>query len=100
MVGRDIGTVVAPHATAKVYMDATPEERALRRHRELLSRGKTVAYGDVLRDIVRRDEIDSHRATAPLRPADDALIVDTTALTPEGVVDYVLAALAAVADSA
>ena len=94
MVGRDIGTVVAPHAPAKVYMDATPEERAQRRHRELLARGKTVTYDDVLRDIVRRDEIDSQRATAPLRPADDALIVDTTALTPEGVVEHVLTALA------
>lgn len=94
MVGRDIGTVVAPHAAAKVYMDATPEERALRRHRELLGRGKRVPYGDVLRDIVRRDEIDSQRATAPLRPADGALIVDTTALTPEAVVAYVLDALA------
>ncbi len=96
MVGRDIGTVVAPHAPAKVYMDATPEERAQRRHRELLARGKTVGYDDVLRDILRRDEIDSHRATAPLRPADDALIVDTTALTPEGVVERVLAELATI----
>ena len=95
MVGRDIGTVVAPHAAAKVYMDATPEERAQRRHRELLARGKTIAYADVLRDILRRDEIDSHRATAPLRPAADALIVDTTTLTPAGVVARVLAALAA-----
>lgn len=90
MVGRDIGTVVIPTATVKVYMDATAAERARRRHLELVQRGKQIPYAEVLRDIERRDQVDTQRAVSPLRPASDALIVDTTTLTPEGVVDRVL----------
>ena len=94
MVGRDIGTVVMPGAPVKIYMDASAEERARRRHQELSARGKPIDYGQVLADIVRRDEIDSQRAVAPLRPAADALRIDTTALPPAAVVARVLQAVA------
>jgi cytidylate kinase len=93
LVGRDTGTVVAPEAAVKIYMDATADERARRRHTELAGRGQVVALEQVLRDIVRRDEIDSHRAVAPLRAAEDAIVVDTTGLAPQAVVDAVLAAV-------
>jgi len=90
MVGRDIGTVVVPSAMVKIYMDATAAERAQRRHHELEARGKPVPYAEVLRDIERRDQIDSRRAVAPLRPARDARIIDTTQMTPQAVVAQVL----------
>jgi len=85
MVGRDIGTVVVPDAPIKIYMDASAEERARRRHRELTARGKPVEYAIVLADIRRRDAVDSQRDVAPLRAAEDAVVLDTTALTPEEV---------------
>ncbi len=94
MVGRDIGTVVMPGAAVKIYMDASAEERARRRHQELAARGKPVAYERVLAEIQRRDEIDSQRAVAPLRPAADAVRIDTTALPPAAVVAAVLAVVA------
>jgi cytidylate kinase len=94
MVGRDIGTVVMPDAAVKVYMDASAEERARRRYKELSARGKVVGYDLVLADIRRRDEIDSQRAVAPLRPAEDALLIDTTMLVPAAVVVRVLQAVA------
>lgn len=81
MVGRDIGTVVLPDASLKIYLDATVEERARRRYMENLQRGQECTYEDVLRDMRRRDKIDSERDAAPLRPADDAVIIDTTDLT-------------------
>lgn len=90
MVGRDIGTVVMPEAPLKIYLEATPEERAQRRYDELLSRGKAADYDHVLADIIRRDQIDSSRALAPLRPAPDAVIIDSTHLTPEEVVDRIV----------
>lgn len=90
MVGRDIGTVVLPEAGLKIYMDASPEERARRRWRELEARGKHVDYADVLHDIVARDRQDSERALSPLRAADDAVVVDTSAMTPDEVVRTVL----------
>jgi CMP/dCMP kinase len=93
LVGRDTGTVVAPNAAVKIYMDATAEERARRRHVELAARGQVVAFENVLRDILRRDEIDSGRAVAPLRVAEDAVVVDTTGLSPHAVVAAVLAAI-------
>jgi cytidylate kinase len=93
LVGRDTGTVIAPEAPVKIYMDASAEERARRRHVELAARGQVVAFENVLRDILRRDEIDSHRAVAPLRAAEDAVAVDTTGLSPEEVVAAVLAAI-------
>jgi cytidylate kinase len=93
LVGRDTGTVVAPDAAIKIYMDASAEERARRRHIELATRGQVVAFEHVLRDILRRDEIDSHRAVAPLRAAEDAVVVDTTGLSPQEVVAAVLTAI-------
>jgi cytidylate kinase len=91
MVGRDIGTVVLPDADLKIYLDATLEERARRRYRETLTRGEPVDYQQVLASVQLRDEIDSGRATAPLRPADDAVVINTTLLTVEQVLDRVLA---------
>ena len=85
MVGRDIGTVVLPEAELKVYLDASPRERARRRHVEDLARGLESNYDDLLRQMERRDLIDSTRAVAPLRPADDAIVVDTTELSVEEV---------------
>ena len=76
--GRDIGTVVCPHADVKLFITATPEERARRRHQEILGRGETVAYETILADIRRRDERDMNRSTAPLKPAPDSILLDTT----------------------
>lgn len=80
MVGRDIGTVVMPDADLKIYLDASVEERARRRYQEIRARGEPAEYESVLRDIRRRDKIDSERETAPLRAASDAIIIDTTEL--------------------
>lgn len=76
--GRDIGTVICPDADVKLYVTASAEERALRRHRELERRGDPITYETVLADIRARDERDSARATAPLKPAEDAVLLDTT----------------------
>jgi cytidylate kinase len=81
MMGRDIGTVVLPDADLKIYLDATFEERARRRYREILDRGEEADYEKVLASMRRRDKIDSERKAAPLRPADDAIIIDTTGLS-------------------
>ena len=89
MIGRDIGTVVMPDADLKVYLDASPEERARRRHRELLERGDEADYEEILRAMKRRDRIDRHRAVAPLRAADDAIKVDTDNLSIEEVLQVV-----------
>ena len=78
--GRDIGTVIAPHAEVKIFVTATPEERARRRILELRGRGESVDDAAVLADIKARDERDSSRAIAPLRQADDAVLLDTTHL--------------------
>ena len=91
MVGRDIGTVVLPDADLKIYLDATLEERACRRYRETLDRGGAADYEQVLASVRRRDEIDSGRSAAPLRPAGDAVVLDTTFLSVEQVLDQVLA---------
>ena len=85
IVGRDIGTVVLPDADLKVYLDASVEERARRRWREMRERGETVDYEEVLAAMRRRDEMDSNRHISPLRPAADAVIVDTTGLSIEEV---------------
>ena len=84
--GRDIGTIVAPDADAKLFVTASPEVRAQRRVRELLERGLPAHYDDVLTDIRARDERDSNRAAAPLRQADDADLLDTTALDVEAAI--------------
>ncbi len=81
MVGRDIGTVVLPEADLKIYLDATATERARRRLLDLRAQGETVAYADVLRDVRRRDKMDSQRSVAPLRPAADAIVLDTSTLS-------------------
>jgi cytidylate kinase len=94
MVGRDIGTVVLPDAPLKFYLDASAEERARRRWQEEQARGGLRSYDEVLAEVRRRDEIDSTRAVAPLRPADDAVIVDSTQMTIGQVVDALLAMIA------
>ena len=88
--GRDMGTVVFPGAQAKVFITATPEVRAERRHKQLKQKGLNGNLADVLQDIVERDERDAGRAVAPLRPAEDAAIVDTTDLSIEAVVAAIL----------
>jgi CMP/dCMP kinase len=85
--GRDIGTVVCPNADLKVFLTATADERARRRHAELVAGGDDVILGDVLQGIVQRDEIDSTRQESPLRVADDAVMLDTSELSIDEVVD-------------
>ena len=85
--GRDIGTVVFPDAQVKIYLTATPEARALRRHRQNLSAGRDSDFEQVLESVNRRDHLDSTRTVSPLRPADDAVIVDTSDLSLEQVLD-------------
>lgn len=87
--GRDMGTVVFPEAEVKVFLTASSEERALRRWRELKERGKDLSFEEVLRDLERRDEIDSSRDVAPLRIAEDAVVIDTTSKGIEEVVEEV-----------
>jgi cytidylate kinase len=81
--GRDIGTVICPEAPAKLFVTATPEVRAARRHRELAGRGEAATFAGILADIRRRDARDSGRSDAPLKAADDAVVLDTSALTVE-----------------
>lgn len=83
MDGRDIGTVVLPHAQLKIFLTASPEERARRRVRQLEEAGQKVEYESILKDIQQRDYQDSHRAAAPLRPAEDSVLLDTTGDTFE-----------------
>jgi CMP/dCMP kinase len=90
MVGRDIGTVVLPDAELKIYLDASPEARAQRRQSELMARGIEKTYEEILSGIRKRDHFDSTRATAPLKPATDAKIVDTTGLSVGQVVTKLL----------
>ena len=78
MDGRDIGTVVLPHAQLKIFLTASPEERARRRVGQLEEAGQKADYQSILRDIEQRDYQDSHRETAPLRPAEDSVLLDTT----------------------
>ncbi len=89
MVGRDIGTVVLPEAHLKIYLDASIEERARRRLREIQVRGEHAEFERVLAGLIRRDQIDSERATAPLRPAAEAITVDSTHLDIAGVLRVV-----------
>mgnify|MGYP005811060507 CR=1 FL=1 len=89
--GRDIGTVVFPDADVKLFLTASPEVRARRRHAELVAKGSAASYREVLLDQLKRDHDDSSRAVAPLRPAADAVVVDTSALAPDEVVDRLVA---------
>jgi cytidylate kinase len=90
--GRDMGTVVFPHAPLKIYLTATADERALRRYKQLKDKGSAVSLPALSREIAERDERDSTRAVAPLRPAPDALLLDSTGRSVEEVVAQVLAA--------
>lgn len=83
MDGRDIGTVVLPDANVKIFLTASPEERAKRRYAELIERGSDTDYETVLADLIERDARDSGRATAPLKQAEDAVLVDTTGCSLE-----------------
>jgi CMP/dCMP kinase len=94
MVGRDIGTVILPDADLKVYLEASAEERARRRYLDQVRWGQPADYEAVLAATRRRDEIDSTRTTAPLKAADDAVILPTDRLDVDGVVDAVLRLIA------
>ena len=85
--GRDIGTVIAPEAQAKLFVTATPEVRATRRWKQLTGRGEIIAYEDMLADIIRRDERDAGRGAAPMVQADDAVLLDTTDMDIETAFD-------------
>jgi cytidylate kinase len=89
MVGRDIGTVVLPNADLKLYLEARVEERAMRRYHELVQRGQETSFDSVLTAMQRRDRIDSGRRVSPLQPADDAIIIDTSDLTVDEVLDVI-----------
>lgn len=90
MDGRDIGTVVLPDADCKIFLTASPEERARRRYDELVAKGVAANYEVVLEDLKKRDYNDSHRETAPLKLADDGIEVDTTGLSLEGSIQKVI----------
>jgi cytidylate kinase len=90
MAGRDIGTVVLPDADLKIYLDAGESERATRRHTELIERGEDPGYEQVLESLRERDKIDSGRAVAPLRPADDAIILQSDGIESHAVLEKAL----------
>lgn len=90
MDGRDIGTVVLPNAQIKIFLSAKPEDRAKRRYDELLEKGMDVKYEDILADVIQRDYNDSHRDIAPLKPAEDSIMVDTTGNTLEQSVELLI----------
>ena len=91
MVGRDIGTVVLPEADLKIYLDATAEQRARRRYEEIIGRGGRADYEEILAKVIERDRIDSTRNIAPLRAAEDAIVLDSDKLTADEVFEQVLA---------
>ena len=97
--GRDIGTVIAPHADAKLFVTATAEVRAQRRFDEMISRGLDVDYENILADIRARDKRDSERADAPLKPADDAMLLDTSDMDAKEAVQAAIALVEACVDS-
>ena len=91
MVGRDIGTVVLPEADLKIYLDASAEERARRRYAEIIARGELADYAEILDKVKQRDHIDSTRDVAPLRAADDAVILDSDNLNADQVFEKIMA---------
>lgn len=93
MDGRDIGTVVLPEAQVKIFLTASPEARAMRRYKELQEKGVKDTYEAVLADLKQRDYNDSHRAVAPLKPADDSILVDTTVLNLKESVQKVISVI-------
>ena len=90
MVGRDIGTVVLPKADLKIYLDASAEERARRRYDEIVERGESADYSEILAKVIKRDRIDSTRDVAPLKAADDAIVVDSDNLSADEVFEKAL----------
>lgn len=90
MDGRDIGTVVLPNAEVKIFLTASPEIRAKRRFDELVEKGQQVKYEDVLADVIERDYNDSHREIAPLKPAEDSKLADTSGLTLEESIELII----------
>lgn len=90
MDGRDIGTVVLPDADVKIFLTASPEARAQRRYKELLEKGMEASYDDVLADMIKRDYDDSHRAIAPLKQADDAILCDTSEIDLQQSIDLII----------
>lgn len=90
MDGRDIGTVVLPNAQVKIFLTADPEERAMRRYKELIEKGSNVTFEEVLEDLKVRDYNDSHREIAPLKPAEDSVIVNTTGMTLEESINTII----------
>lgn len=91
--GRDMGTVIFPAAPFKFYLTASPMERAQRRHKQLMEKGVSVKLDSLLHEIVTRDERDANRAVAPLRPADDAHLIDSTAMPIDSVIERILSVL-------
>lgn len=91
MDGRDIGTCVLPHADLKIYLTASAAVRAARRHQELTAKGVKISLKEIEEDIIKRDDQDMHRKNSPLRPAEDAVWVDTSDMTEEQVIEEVLA---------
>ena len=91
--GRDIGTVICPDAEVKLFVTASAEVRATRRHKELAEKGGTQSYEAVLQDVIERDKRDSERATAPLKPAEDAVQIDTSDLSIEAAIAAAIAAI-------
>ncbi len=85
MDGRDIGTVVLPNAQLKVFLTASPEVRAMRRYKELTEKGQNVSYDNILAEVKERDYRDTHREIAPLKPAEDAVLLDTSDMSFEEV---------------
>lgn len=90
MDGRDIGTVVLPDAQVKIFLTASAEERAQRRYAELLAKGSTVSFQSVLDELIERDYNDSHREIAPLKPAEDSVVLDTTGVSLEEQVQKII----------
>ncbi len=88
--GRDIGTVVLVDAPAKAFLTASPEVRATRRYNQDTAAGRNVDYDTVLADVIRRDELDSSRATSPLRPAEDAAVIDTSEMSKDDVLNSLI----------
>ncbi len=95
MDGRDIGTVVLPNAQVKIFLTASPEARAMRRYKELQEKGAKDTYEEVLADLLQRDYNDSHRAVAPLKPAEDSITVDNSGLSLEDSIEQVLSVIRA-----
>lgn len=88
--GRDIGTVIFPHADVKLFVTASAQARAKRRHAEAIARGEVLSLEDVLADVIARDEADSTRAAAPLTPAKDAVFIDTTSMNADEAYEHAL----------